>query len=107
MFYFAQILQLLQIQTLYHLVHCFCFSLLKICNFCNFKVVHFSSIQSLSRVQLFATPCSTPGLPVNYQLPELAQTHVHRVSDAIQLSHLLSSPSSPAFNLFQHQGLFQ
>ena len=51
--------------------------------------------------------CSTPGLPVYHQLPELAQTHVHRVGDAIQPSHPLSSPSPPAFNLFQHQGLFQ
>ena len=51
--------------------------------------------------------CSTPGLPVHHQLSELAQTHVHRVGDAIQPSHPLSSPSSPAFNLSQHQGLFQ
>ena len=50
--------------------------------------------------------CSTPGSPVQHQLPELAQTHVHQVSDAIQPSHPLSS-SSPAFNLSQHQGLFQ
>ena len=50
---------------------------------------------------------STPGLPVHHQLPELAQTHVHRVGDAIQPSHPLSSPSPPAFNLSQHQGLFQ
>ena len=50
--------------------------------------------------------CSTPGLPVQHQLPDLAQTHVHRVSDAIQPSHPLSSPSPPAFNLSQHQGLF-
>ena len=49
---------------------------------------------------------STPGLPVHHQLPDLAQTHVHRVSDAIQPSHPLSSPSPPAFNLSQHQGLF-
>ena len=49
--------------------------------------------------------CSTPGLPVHHQLPKLAQTHVHRVSDAIQPSHPLSSPSSPAFNPSQHQGL--
>ncbi|CAN0353273.1 unnamed protein product, partial [Rangifer tarandus platyrhynchus] len=50
---------------------------------------------------------NTPGFPVHHQLPKLAQTHNHRVSDAIQPFHLLSSPSSPAFNLFQHQGLFQ
>ena len=51
--------------------------------------------------------CSTPGLPVHHQLPELAQTHVHWVGDAIQPSHLLSSPFPPTFNLSQHQGLFQ
>ena len=51
--------------------------------------------------------CSTPGFPVHHQLPEFAQTHVHRVSDAIQPSHPLSSPSPPTFNLSQHQGLFQ
>ena len=51
--------------------------------------------------------CSTPGFPVHHQLPEFAQTHVHWVGDAIQPSHPLSSPSPPAFNLSQHQGLFQ
>ena len=51
--------------------------------------------------------CSMPDFPVFPQFPELAQTHVHWVSDAIQPSHPLSSPSSPAFNLSQHQGLFQ
>ena len=47
--------------------------------------------------------CSTPGFPVQHQLPELAQTHIHRAGDAIQPSHSLSSPSSPALNLCQHQ----
>ena len=51
--------------------------------------------------------CSIPGLPVHQQLPEFTQTHVHRVSDAIQPPHPLSSPSPTAFNLSQHQGLFQ
>ena len=51
--------------------------------------------------------CSTPGFPVHYQLPELDQTHVHQVGDAIQPSHPLSSSSPPAFNLSQHQGLFK
>ena len=51
--------------------------------------------------------CNTPGSPVYHQLPELAQTHVHRLCDAIQPSHPLLSPSPPAFNLSQHQGLFQ
>ena len=50
---------------------------------------------------------STPGLPVHYQLPEFTQTHAHRVSDAIQPSHPLSSPSPPSPNPSQHQGLFQ
>ena len=51
--------------------------------------------------------CSTSGFPVQHQVPELAQTHVHRVDDAIQPSHPLLSPSPPALNLSQHQGLFQ
>ena len=51
--------------------------------------------------------CKMPGFPVYYQLPELTQTHVHRVSDVNQSSHPLSSPFPPAFNLAQHQGLFQ
>ena len=50
---------------------------------------------------------STPGLPVHHQLPEPTQTHVHWVGDAIQPSHPLSSPSPPALNLSQHQGLFK
>ena len=50
---------------------------------------------------------STPGLPIHHQLPEFTQTHVHRVSDAIQLSHPLLSPSPPAPNPSQHQSLFQ
>ena len=74
------------------------------------QVIQFSSVQSLNRVWHFATPWitrSTPGLPVHHQLPEFTQTHVHRIGDAIQPSHPLSSPSPPAFNLSQHQGLFQ
>ena len=51
--------------------------------------------------------CSTPGLPAHHQLPESTQTHVHWVGDAIQLSHPLSSPSPPALNLSQDQGLFK
>ena len=50
--------------------------------------------------------CSRPGFPVLHYLPELAQTHLHWDDDAIQPSHLLSSPSPPAFNLSQNQGLF-
>ena len=51
--------------------------------------------------------CSMPGLPVHHQLPEFTQTHVHRVGDAIQPSHPLSSPSPPSPNPSQHQTLFQ
>ena len=50
---------------------------------------------------------NTPSVPVHQQLLGLTQTHVHRVSDAMQPSHPLQSPSSPSFNLSQHQGLFQ
>ena len=61
--------------------------------------IQFSSVQSLSRVQLCdPMNCSTPGLPVHHQLPEFTQTHVHRVGDAIQPSHPLLSLSSPAPN---------
>ena len=51
--------------------------------------------------------CSRPGFPINHQLPELAKLHDHWVSDAIQISHPLSSPYPPDFNLSQHRGLFQ
>ena len=73
------------------------------------KKLHFS-VQSLSHVwPTLCDPmdCSTPGLPVHHQLPEPTQTHVHHVGDAIQPSHPLLSPSPPAFNFSQHQGLFQ
>ena len=69
--------------------------------------VHFSSVAHLCPTLCDPMDCSTPGLPVHHQLSELAQTHVHRVGDAIQPSHPLSSPSPPAFNLSQHQGLFK
>ena len=70
------------------------------------------SVQFSSVAQLCPTLCdpmnrSMPGLPVHHQLPEFTQTHVHQVGDAIQPSHPLSSPSPPAPNLSQHQGLFQ
>ena len=72
----------------------------------------YSSVQFSSVAQSCPTLCdpvnrSTPGLPVHHQLLEFTQTHVHRVSDAIQPSHPLSSPSPPASNPSQHQGLFQ
>ena len=67
----------------------------------------FNSVQPLSRVWLCnPMDCSTPGLPVHHQLPEFTQTHVHWVGDAIQPSHPLLSPSLPAPNPSQHQGLF-
>ena len=63
------------------------------------------SAQELSHVRLCnRMDCSIPGLPVHHQLPELIQTYVHQVSDDIQPTHPLSSPSSPAFNLFEHRG---
>ena len=71
-----------------------------------------TSVQFSSVAQSCPTLCdsmnhSTPDLPVHHQLPESIQTHVHWVSDAIQPSHPLSSPSPPALNLSQHEGLFQ
>ena len=76
------------------------------------KIVHLTSPQFSSVTQSCLTLCdpmnrSTPGLPVLHQLPEFTQTHIHRVSDAIQPSHPLSSPSPPAPNPSQHQSLFQ
>ena len=73
----------------------------------NYNIIQFSSV-----AQSCLTPCdpmnrSTLGLPVHHQLSESIQTHVHWVGDAIQPSHLLSSPSPPALSLSQHQGLFK
>ena len=86
-----------------------CFSSKGIQNW-NYQVIN--SVQFSSVAQSCPTLChpmnhSTPGLPVHHQLPEFTQTHVHRVGDAIQPSHPLSSPSPPAPNPSQHQGLFQ
>ena len=67
----------------------------------------FSSVAQLCLILCDATDCSMPGFPVHHQLREIAQTHVHLVSDVIQLSYLLSSPSPPALNLSQHQGLLK
>ena len=80
--------------------------------FCILQVILFNSPQFSSVVQSCPTLCnpmnhSTPGLPVHHQLPEFTQTHVHWVGDDIQPSHPLSSPSPPAPNPSQHQGLFQ
>ena len=75
------------------------------------SAIHFR-VQFSSVAQSCPTLCdpmnrSMPGLPVHHQLPEFTQTHVHLVGDAIQPSHLLLSPSPPALNLSQHQGLFR
>ena len=66
----------------------------------------FSSAAQLCLTLCDPMDCSMPRFPVHHQLPEITQTHVHRVSDAIQPSHPLLSPS-PRFNLSQHQGLFK
>ena len=76
------------------------------------KMSHYTSDQIRSLAKSCPTLCdpmnrSTPGLPVHHQLPEFTKTHVCRVSDAIQPSHPLSSPSPPAPNPSQHQSLFQ
>ena len=67
--------------------------------------IQFSSITQTCPTLWDPMDYSTPGFPVHHQLPGLAQTHVHWVSDAIQPSFPWSSPSLPAFNLSQHQGL--
>ena len=69
--------------------------------------VQFSSVAPSCPTLCDPMDCSTPGLLLHHQLLELAQTHIHRVNDAIQPSHHLPSPSPPAFNLSQHQGLFK
>ena len=73
----------------------------------NVFMYSFSSVTQPCPTLCNPMDCSMPGLPVHHQLPEFTQTHVHWISDAIQPSHPLSSPSPPAFNLSQHQGLFQ
>ena len=91
------------------------YSLLSLSQSCNQLVlqrtilpfIQFSSVAQSCLTLCNPMDCSTPGLPVHHQLTEFTQTHVHRASDAIQTSHPLSSPSPPAFNLFQHQGLLQ
>ena len=75
-------------------------------------ILYISSVQFSSVAQSCPTLCnpmdrSMPSLPVHHQLPEFTQTHVLHVDDAIQPSHPLSSPFSPALNLSQHQGLFK
>ena len=70
-------------------------------------VTPFSSVAELYPTLCNPMNCSTPGLPVHHQFPEITQTHVHRVGDAIQPSHPLLPPSPPAPNPSQHQGLSQ
>ena len=90
--------------------------LLGLVNFCFLISVNTSHTTPPSSVRfshsvvsnsLWPMGCSAPGFPVHHHLLELAQTHVHRVSDAIQPSYPLSSSFPPAFHLFQHQGFFQ
>ena len=70
-------------------------------------IVQFSSVAQSCPTLCDPMNCITPGLPVHHQLPEFTQIHVHRVGDAIQPSHPLSSSSPPAPNPSQHQSLFQ
>ena len=84
----------------------------KLSLFADDMILYISSVQFSSVAQSCPTLCdpmnrSTPGLPVHHQLLESTQTHVHRVSDAIQPSHPLPSASPPAPNPSKHQGLFQ
>ena len=78
----------------------------------SYVYIYINAVQFSSVAQLCPTLCnpmnrSMPGLPVHHQLLEFTQTHVHQVSDAIQPSHSLLSPSPPAHNPSQHQSLFQ
>ena len=79
---------------------------MKICKL-SYKNTQFISVAQSCPTPCDPMSCSTAGLPVQHQLPEPTQTHVHWVGDAIQPSHPLSSPSPPALNLSQHQGLFK
>ena len=76
-------------------------------NIWNKLVIAFSSVAQSCPTLCDPMNRSTPGLPVHHQLPDFTQTHVHRISDAIQPSHPLSSPSPPVSNPSQHQSLFQ
>ena len=69
--------------------------------------VQFNSVAQSCPTHCDPMNCSMPGLPVHHKLPEFTQTHMHRVSNAIQPSHPLSFPSPPAPNCSQHQSLFQ
>ena len=82
-----------------------CLHYFPICEY--ISTVQFSSVTQSCPALWDPMNCSIPGLPVHHQLPEFTQTHIHWVSDAIQPFHPLLSPSPPAFNLSQHQDLFQ
>ena len=71
------------------------------------RKVQFSPVAQSCLTLCDPMDCSTPGLPVRHHPPEFTQTHVRRVGDAIQPSHPLLSPSPPALNLSQHQGMSQ
>ena len=75
--------------------------------YCTYGSDQFSSVAQMYQTLCDPVDNSTQSFPVHHQLPELTQTHVHWVSDAIQPSHPLSSPSPPALNLSQHQGLLK
>ena len=88
-------------QILYHLSH------QKVPNTIYVSISSVSSVTQSCPTLCDPMNCSMPGLPVHHQLPEFTQTHAHWVDDVIQPSHPLLSPSPPAFNLSQHEGLFQ
>ena len=77
------------------------------CKVSSFSYIQFSLVAQLCPTLCDPLDCCMPGFPVYHQLPELAQTHIHFVSDAIQPSHPLLPPSPPTFNHSQHQGLFK
>ena len=91
------------IKKMYHLL----MQIIKGMVFVSFGRVQFSTVTQSCPTLCDPMNRSTPGLPVHQQLPEFIQTHVHRVGDAIQPSHPLSSPSPPTSNPSQHQSLFQ
>ena len=75
--------------------------------FLSTKWAQFTSVAQSYPTLCDPVDCSTPDLPVHHQLQEFTQIHIHRVGDAMQPSHPLSSPSPPALNLSQHQDLFK
>ena len=79
----------------------------RLSHFFLFILLQFSSVVQSWLTLCNPMECSTPGLPVHHQLPEFTQTHVHWVSNAIQPSHPLLSPSLPTFSVSQHQNLFK